>query len=260
MKRTLSTLLSLACMLSFFTYSAFAAESNLQSISWESVYFNQMVEELSADGTISADAKKVEMVSLYSESGAVTDGKAVQVTTETESGIRVDTVVPYTIDENGNLTNSFAYAVTRASGSDTFPATLTNATVTFTTNYDSYTAAPGWNVYRQKLFSFSWSGSGDTVVTKISGTYQTDGVLYSTDILTDASSPILDDSYRFSKSLTKTNPTEGTTYTNTVSMPSTRVVRFTAFYDHGTNFTYDINYTVNGNTRNLNASVSILSK
>lgn len=169
-------------------------------------------------------------------------GYAVQLESKTsDDQTAVMTIIPYKIDENENLVNSFEYlskvneqnqGIIKPMDTIEVPTTFVDVTLTVRTYYAHYFS---WtnvaNFYRHAGIEAWWSSNNSTVsVSSMTVNYETAGELYKYPDCIDQ--PLKDtkvqDYYYIKSSIVTSNPTKGTVYIDgNHAMPYDRVVLLT---------------------------------
>ena len=201
----------------------------------------------------------------------LTQGYAVQIEVQTsDDETALTTIIPYKVDENDNLINSFQYLaqqnnIIRPMAESTVPTTFVDVTLTVKTYYAHYTSSTHFlNFYRHAGIEAWWSSNNSTVsVSSMTVNYETAGELYRyPDVMTQSlSSTKVQDYYYKKSSIVRSNPTKGTVYIDgNNTMPLDRVVLLTNYFDHGGLIYLKLTYSVNGTTRTNDTSYYVYSK
>lgn len=185
----------------------------------------------------------------------------------------VTTIIPYKIDDNDELVNSFEYAskqvvnagIITPAASVEVPSKFVDVTVTVKTYYAQYFSSKHFlNFYRHAGIEAWWSSTNDTAsVSSLTVNYETAGELYA---YPDVLSGSLDDTkiqnyYYIKSSIVKSNPVKNNVYIDgNNTMPLDRVVLLTDYFDHGGLIYIKLTYKVNNTTRTNDTSYYVYSK
>lgn len=190
---------------------------------------------------------------------------------EKENGDVIQTsILPYKVLENGEMVDSFQYALNHDSdislqATDTTPTTFVDVTITVMTYYAIYKAADGAYLYRHAGIEAYWSSSNSTVnVSNMLVRYDTKGDLYAYPSVVDdgvRNSTPLQRNYFIRSQITKSNPVKGTVYIdgNNV-MPFNRVVYMSNYLDHKGLIYLKLNYVANGKSYEHDRSYPVYGK
>jgi len=267
MKNFIVSMVSIALIFCF-SFPAFASEKNKQELPPNAdIIVNEIVSAYSGKYSLSSvsDAKIVEM----------DQGYAVQLESVTANNeTAVTTIVPYKVDTNENLVNSFEYLskinaqnqdVIKPMDTSEVPTTFVDVTLTVRTYYAHYFS---WtnvaNFYRHAGIEAWWSSNNSTVsVSNMRVWYDTAGELYKYPDCIDKplSETKVQDYYFIRSSIEQSNPTKGNVYIDgNHTMPLDRVVLLTDYFNHGGLIYLKLDYSVNGKSRSDERSYYVYSK
>lgn len=191
-------------------------------------------------------------------------GYAVQYESVNEKNEKaLTTIIPYKVDENGDLVNSFKYLseFNKRKQNEVspmaiveVPSTFVDVTVTVRTYYAHYFSTYHFlNFYRHAGIEAWWSSSNSTVtVSNMRVWYDTCGDLYKYPEVMDQplSSTKVQNDYFIRSSIERSNPIKGTVYIDgSHTMPLNRVVLLTDYWNHGGLIYIRLQYSVNGKSR-----------
>jgi hypothetical protein len=192
-----------------------------------------------------------------------------QSITEDENGdIILTTVMPYKMLENGEMIDSFQYALQRSAGvqaSVEVPTTFVDVTITVTTYFAKYQCADFAWVYRHAGIEAYWSSSNPTVsVSNMLVWYDTMGDLYAYPSVVNngvINSTCLQEDYFIRSTINKSNPTKGTVYIDgSHTMPYDRVVYLSDYFNHMGLIYLKLNYVANGTSYEHDRSYTVYTK
>lgn len=174
------------------------------------------------------------------------------------NSVEVITIIPYKVQNDGSLMNSFDYAVTPyANSDDVTTTTFTDVSITVTAYYDVYGSAVNLKTfYRHDSVQAYWNSSNASVsVSNMRVWYDSRGETYRyPDCISEPpltlQSTILNDDYFIRSEINVNAPVKTFTYSDSShSMPSNLVMRCTEFMIDGGLISIQLSYMANGNSR-----------
>lgn len=171
-------------------------------------------------------------------------------------------ILPYKVLENGEMIDSFEYAIT---AKNTTPTTFVDVTITVITHYAAY-QDPYWSwVYRHAGIEAYWSSNNSTVrVKNMLVRYETKGDLYAyPDVVNDGvrNSPLLQRDYWIRSQISQSSPVKGTVYIDgNNTMPLNRVVYMSHYFEHKGLIYLKLDYDANGKSYSHDRSYTVYGK
>ncbi|WP_062106810.1 hypothetical protein [Bacillus niameyensis] len=188
-----------------------------------------------------------------------------------ENGDVIQTsILPYKILENGEMVDSFQYALNQGSNispqaTNTTPTKFVDVTITVITSFAMYRDIYFSPVYRHAGIEAYWSSSNSTVkVSNMLVRYDTRGDLYEYPSVVNngvRNSTPLQKNYFKRSQISRSNPVKGTVYIDgNNTMPYNRVVSLTSYLDHKGLIYLKLNYVANGKTYEHDRSYTVYTK
>lgn len=178
---------------------------------------------------------------------------------EVDGNKEIMTILPYKVDENGELVNSFDYAnkqkksnqITINQEYQPVPSYFVDVIVTVRTYWGEYFLHLH-PFYRHAGIEAWWSSNNLTAsISSMTVNYESAGILYKyPDVISDMDGSKIQDYFYIKSSIVKSNPVKDTVYIDgSNAMNYDRVLLCTDFFNHGGFLYVKITYTVNGTTR-----------
>ena len=259
-KKTLSIAIGLTLVLSFMFASTSLADGEGKDINYNTNIITRMLEMDQKSSFSINDGQLIQF-----EQKDVVE-KAFQVREKKGDITKITTIIPYVINDEGSLVNSFDYAVKLAGtkSTSTVHTNFVDVAVTVITYYAHYFSYENFmHFYRHAGIEAYWSSDNPTLnPTYLLVRYDTCGDLYAyPDCLSEADPTCLQLDYFIRSSISKSNPAEGTLYIDgSHTMPYNRVIYCSDYFDHGGLIYLKLNYYVNGNYRSDDRSYYVYSK
>lgn len=201
-----------------------------------------------------------------SDGAAGPEEYALQVKKEMENGdVEVSLLIPYKIDSEGGMYNSFAYASTRASS--THNTSFVDVVITVVTYYAAYQCSDYAWVYRHAGFDASWNASSSTTtVSNMLVQYDTCGDLYEYPSVVNVgvmNSQTLQSDYFIRSAVNINSPTKNQTYSDNDTshiMPYSRVIYCSNYFNHGGLIYVQCSYSANGTSYTHDNSYYVYQK
>lgn len=197
------------------------------------------------------------------------------ITESDENIVTVTTIIPYHIDEDGSLINSFEYAKLLNKNTpvplnaDVVPSTLVDVTVTVTTSYAHYQGYYTFaHYYRHAGIYAYWSSSKSLTMNHMIVRYESCGELHKyPECLTVKYPEDSFDTEANNRNYTKKSvisvayPTEGKEFVDGKNvMPYDRVLLLTDYFNHGGLVYIQVVYTINGSKKTYDTNYYVYKK
>lgn len=186
---------------------------------------------------------------------------AIEIYEESGDDVEVTTIIPYKMQEDGTLMNSFEYygMVPGGESNETFSnqVNFTDMQVHFTIGYTVYMGSDWSPYYKPTSIRAKWTGGASTTVTYMNVSYNSVGELHNY----PACKQVSHDQSRYSSNsfttviaVQKSNPPKNTNYYGTFlqgRLPSDKVVCYKSYVDgHGSTVSMNMYYKVGSQTYN----------
>lgn len=260
------TMLMVIIMTVSLNMTAFATDFETDN---DSTILQQAIE---IDAKITAqNYKNFNIISLTNQKSALlaemnaTNEKVLQAIEYEDDLVKVTTIFPYKVLNDGELINSFEYTPVQLRSADPVPSEFVDVTVTVTAYFAHYFSMDNVaNFYRHAGIEAYWSSNNSTVsVSNMLVRFDSAGQLYKyPECMTQSLSSTLVDNYYFIRStIERNNPVKAQVYLDgNHTMPINRVLLCTDYFNHGGLVYLKLTYVANGKNYQHDRSYYVYSK